>query len=154
VSVARLGGSEIDGAPVIFRVAWFCGVCDAILAHPPHERIEDEPACPACGADALHIGVFHGTTLLNGTWRERRKRSGGERRTKHKHAWGYEAVSEIEQHHDSGRLQYVERVFDREHDRYYERITMFGTGEVAVTKPKQPLGQHQGYGSAKRRPSQ
>ena len=48
-----------------------------------------------------------------------------------------------------GRIGEVERIFERSGD-YSERVTMVDTGEV-IHECKEPLAQHKGHGSDKRR---
>jgi len=58
-------------------------------------------------------------------------------------------MSVVEVHRDSGRLKYVERTFDRRHDRYCERIVDIETGTTSLQKDGL-LSEHQGFGAAKR----
>jgi hypothetical protein len=49
---------------------------------------------------------------------------------------------------DTGKWNYLERVFDYENDYYIEKITDPLTGEI-IKECKEPLSEHKGHGSAK-----
>ena len=49
---------------------------------------------------------------------------------------------------DTGKWNYLERIFDYENDYYSEKITDPLTGEV-IKECKEPLSEHKGHGSAK-----
>lgn len=42
----------------------------------------------------------------------------------------------------------LERIIDRDNDRYFEKVTDYQTGEI-IHHCEEPLSQHQGHGSAK-----
>jgi hypothetical protein len=50
----------------------------------------------------------------------------------------------------SGRLVHFLQTFDRNADRYHEHVEDAATGEV-IRHVEEPLSQHHGHGSAKRR---
>jgi len=47
------------------------------------------------------------------------------------------------------RQVHVERIIDRENDRYFERVTDYETGEV-IRECEEPLSKHVGRGNAKK----
>jgi hypothetical protein len=124
-----------------------CGQCGKPLNEPPSMPVEQRTACPSCGSTVRAFSIEISSTL----------EVHGQRRLKGRRASG--GAPFIEQkvgsdlHRKTGIWMKLERVIDRAHDWYRERIMSPKTGEV-IRECEEPLSQHQGHGTAKKRPTE
>ena len=119
-----------------------CEACGRVLDEPPN--VEIPAPCPACGCNERHVYV---TATDSATVRERTRlkaKRPGESRPFLEHVQGDDL------HRDSRTWMHLARTVDRENDRYSERIVDPATGTV-VHECDEPLSEHWGHGSAKRR---
>ena len=126
---------------VVWR--WHCCHCMTVLGETAvGTLLRPRPECSGCGErPRLFTLICEGERVVGGRHRATATRTPRRRQS--------EWMSAVEVHHDSGRLQYVERTFDRRHDRYRERIVDIETGTTSLQKDGL-LAEHQGFGAAKR----
>jgi DNA-directed RNA polymerase subunit RPC12/RpoP len=119
-----------------------CGNCGTMLNESPHIAIHDRNACPECGSLSRFIEANITDSV---TFRERvglkAKRPG----LKRPH---FESVSGDDLHRATGQWNRLERVIDRENNRYREEVVDPSTGRV-IRLCEEPLTAHQNRGSAK-----
>ena len=112
-----------------------CAPCDALIIA---ELVDaSPPCCPGCAAepDAL---TGQGTILNGAAWRADASKTKG-RLFNVRDAY-------TPQQKRGGALARHERVINRHGDRYFEKVTMCGTGLI-VHHTEEPLTQHRGHGS-------
>jgi DNA-directed RNA polymerase subunit RPC12/RpoP len=121
-----------------------CQACGEILDEPTSTPVDERSPCPNCGSKARHFEV-----VISGTIEVHEKLG-----LKARHgATGkpfLESVSGDDLHRKSGKWMTLERVIDRENDRYKEVVTDPVTGEI-IHLCEEPLSQHQGHGSDKKK---
>ncbi len=121
-----------------------CGSCETVLNESPSALSQERRPCPSCCSLTRRIDVQIEETLFIGeSMRGKVRHEGGGRPH-------IEVKTETEVYRETGEVRHVERSLDREKDLYQETITNPKTGQV-VTKVKEPLTDHQGHGSARRR---
>jgi hypothetical protein len=115
-----------------------CARCNAFIVD---EMRDGGLTCPICGIPAPPIAP--GANVLDfSAWRP-----GATKRT----GWLIKSrLAFAAQYNRGGAIAHLERVLDRADDRYRETVTMIHTGEV-VHCCDEPLSQHRGHGSARRR---
>lgn len=102
--------------------------------------------CPKCGSRRRVIEVYVTESLiLREKWAMKQERPGRKKPIS-------ESVMGDDLHRQSGQWNKLERTIDRENDRYTELITDPVTGNV-IRSCDEPLSQHQGRGTAKRKPA-
>lgn len=121
-----------------------CGNCGRALDETPDNDPAQRVACPTCGSLSRHISVeLEGSLTLHGSIGVNLKRGGKGK-----------AVLKLKSGDDftvsTGRWAKLDRIVDREADRYYELVVDTETGEV-LRYVDEPLSAHQGRGSAKPR---
>lgn len=130
----------VDGADV----GTFCGPCGAQLEEPSSTPSGARTPCPSCGSLARHhkVKMAGGLPAPHSQLRLKAKRGGK----------GKPFLTQVmgdELYRDTQEWRRVERVIDRENDRYTERITRSGSGEI-IKEVSESLSEHQGHGAAKR----
>ncbi len=115
-----------------------CGHCGFAIDPAEHPSI-----CPECGgADRLIESADTGTIESHDLIKLKKKRPGKKK--------PYEELKVGEDlHRDTGTWSKLDRRIDRENDRYQEHIEN-AEGRV-VRHVDEPLSEHQGHGSAKKR---
>jgi hypothetical protein len=122
-----------------------CSNCGAPVLEPG--RIEDQKPCPSCGSTARTFAVTLTDKAEAHDSLATKARYGDVGKVKPYR----EAFTGFDYHRDTREWRQVYRVVDREGDRYTERI-MDAAGNV-VRDVDEPLSDHRGHGTAKRRGS-
>lgn len=119
-----------------------CGDCGELLAEGP--AAGPPPACPKCGSSRRNIEIsLSGSVTPRSMLGTKLKRQGkGQAVREDKHGADF--------HKATGKWNHLDRIVDRENDRYYERIVDRETGKV-IRECDEPLSEHTGRGSAKKR---
>lgn len=121
-----------------------CDGCGRALTRAPPGTVRT--ACPVCGSTVRRmIERVNEHLQTRPSMRAMARRPS--LRSDQKRRW--ESYVGIERHRRSGALVRVERVVDRDSDRYVERVTDLTTGAV-IHECVEPLTEHRGHGSAKR----
>ena len=123
-----------------------CQDCGEVLNETPATQADERGPCPACGSKARHFEVVISETV------EVHEKLGLKARHGKSGKPFLESVSGDDLHRKSGKWMSLERVIDRENDKYKEIVTDPKTGEI-IHHCEEPLSQHQGHGSAKKRSS-
>jgi DNA-directed RNA polymerase subunit RPC12/RpoP len=122
-----------------------CSRCGASV--PESGRIDDQMPCLSCGSTARTFAVTLTDTAEVHDSLGTKARHGDIGKVKpHR-----ETFTGFDYHQDSKEWRQVSRVVDREADRYTERI-VDAAGNV-VRDVDEPLSEHRGHGTAKRRRS-
>jgi DNA-directed RNA polymerase subunit RPC12/RpoP len=122
-----------------------CSRCGASVPEPG--RIDDQTPCPSCGSTARTFAVTLTDKAEAHDSLGTKARHGDIGKVKpHR-----ETFTGFDYHQDSAEWRQVSRVVDREADRYTERI-VDAAGNV-VRDVDEPLSEHRGHGTAKRRRS-
>jgi hypothetical protein len=117
-----------------------CDPCGAINVEQIDPADPEHMICKGCGAKLTPL-TPPGNIFTGGTFRP------GISRTK---GWlSKNRIAFVPQRDRDGDLVRVERTFDRENDRYFERVTLYDSGEV-IHYSDEPLSEHKGHGSAKK----
>lgn len=119
-----------------------CDSCNALVLDEIDERDPERVMCKGCGAKLM---PFAGPgTIMKGTiWRSGMSRTKG---------WLSKLLIAFRtQHNRNDALGRHERVLNRHGDRYFEKVTLCESGEVTHLC-EESLAEHQGHGSAKKRP--
>lgn len=124
----------------------FCAKCGRALDENPVMPVEERKPCPSCGSVARNIHVTINETM---TMREKLGLKG--RHSGRKKPF-IEQVSGDDLHRKSGKWMKHSRVIDRDNDSYHEVVKDPKSGKI-VHECKEPLSQHRGHGSAKRKNS-
>jgi hypothetical protein len=118
-----------------------CGACGASLDEPP---AGPRAPCPVCSSRSRRFGLeLVGEVKPHGRLRGKAKRP-GRRRAFIEFFTGSDFFKAARQ------WRHVDRVIDREKNRYTERIA--DAAGVVIEDVAEPLSQHRGHGAAKRRP--
>jgi NAD-dependent SIR2 family protein deacetylase len=120
-----------------------CGKCGQILDEPTNLSPERRRPCPSCGTVVRAISVVAGDTL---TYHESLKLKLGDSTGKTL----LESLGGEDLWRKAGKWMRKTRIFDHKNDRYREVVTDPETGEV-VHECDEPLSQHRGHGSDKKR---
>jgi predicted nucleic acid-binding Zn-ribbon protein len=106
------------------------------------DTTELRAACPSCGSSArnYYVHIEESVVLRDGLGLKA-KRPGQKRPY-------FESKSVPNQSVTREKVVHLERVFDRDNNRYFEQVTDYETGEV-IHKCDEPLSDHVGHGSAK-----
>jgi hypothetical protein len=124
-----------------------CGQCGMPLHEDPSTPIEQRTGCPSCGSTARAFSVTISSTVeVRSQLRLKGRRASGGKPF-------IEQTGGSDLHHKTGIWMRLERVIDRARDWYRERVIDPKTGEV-VHKCEEPLSEHKGHGTAKRRPTE
>ncbi len=119
-----------------------CGSCGALLKESPHVAIADRKACPTCGSLSRFVEVaITEVVTVKEKLGLKAKHSGLKKPF-------FESVSGNDLHRGTGQWNKLERIIDRENNKYREEITDPITGKV-IRLCEEPLTEHQGRGSAK-----
>jgi uncharacterized Zn finger protein (UPF0148 family) len=121
-----------------------CGACGVALAEEPGKT---PASCPACGSTRRHysVALFEKVEV-----HERLATKVKDPRRPGKSKIRVESVSGDDLYRKTGEWNKLERSIDRANNRYREKIVDPRTGAVLSTVDE-PLDQHQGHGSAKRK---
>jgi DNA-directed RNA polymerase subunit RPC12/RpoP len=119
-----------------------CGHCGAPITEDPATVTEKRAPCPNCGSTKHKFAVQMSATVEAHTKVRMKARHGAGGRP------FMEQIVGSDFHRNTGIWMRLERVIDRAHDWYRERITNPKTGEV-VHESEEPLSQHRDHGAAK-----
>ena len=122
-----------------------CSECGASVLE--QGQVDDPEPCPGCGSTARTFAVTFTDATAAYDSLATKARHGEVGKVKPYR----EAFTGFDYHRDSKEWRQVSRVVDREGDRYTERI-VDAAGNV-VRDVDEPLSDHRGYGTAKRRGS-
>lgn len=102
--------------------------------------------CPSCGGfgRTIEVSIVERLTLFDG-YGMRLNRAGVKKPS-------VESISMPSLSRKLGKYVRHERLIDRENNIYHEKITDYETGET-VHEQKEPLTDHVGHGSAKKKPA-
>jgi hypothetical protein len=124
-----------------------CDQCGIPLREDQSTPVEQRTGCPSYGSTARAFSVTISSTM----------EVHSQLRLKGRHASGgkpfIEQTGGSDLHQKTGILMRLERVIDRARDWYRERVIDPRTGEV-VHECEEPLSEHKGHGTAKRRPTE
>ena len=124
-----------------------CGSCRKVLDEPLGTSVELRSACPTCGSSNRFFGKETGGAIQPHGVRRFKARHGGEGRP------FYEGFVGADWSHKFQRWMRLERIIDRENDRYRERVSDPRSGET-VHECEEPLNEHLGHGTdGKKRPT-
>jgi hypothetical protein len=120
-----------------------CANCNGPIDEPPDLPAEARQPCPTCGGKTR---AFEASA--SDTFPVREKIGFKHRDAKRKMI--AQGVNGADLFRKIGKWMHLERFFDHRGDRYVETVTDPETGEV-IHQCDEPLSQHQGHGSAKKR---
>jgi len=124
----------------------YCGECDTTLSEEYCLPDPDRLPCPVCGATERRFEVsVHAKATILETLNMLGVRAG---KSKTKGWFIRTRTATVRQHNRGDELALHERAFDRENDRYFEKVTMLDTGEI-VHYCDEPLSEHCGHGADK-----
>lgn len=112
---------------------------------PSQDTPDKRNACPNCGSTVrchdFRMSLTAGDARLSMAFKSKapgQKKAGFEARIGSSHSRG---LGKLVDHH---------RLIDREHDRYYERVLDYESGEV-IHETNEPLSEHRNHGTAKKK---
>lgn len=108
-------------------------------------RSDAQVPCPGCGAGEVTVTLDTGAATASGEALVVLEKGEGKKRLRRLRKIWEEIFRK------TGRLHLLDQEVDPAKDRYRKRIVDTETGEVLRNEDK-PLSEHQGHGSAKRRP--
>jgi hypothetical protein len=121
-----------------------CGGCDRVLDESPSLPVEDRTPCPGCGS-TLRVMTAHLAAGMAVTSMLRLKaRTSGQGKA------FAEGKSGQDWSHRLKRWVRLNRLIDRRNDRYRETVTDPVNGAI-IHSMDEPLSDHIGHGSAKKR---
>ena len=120
-----------------------CSYCGLMLSNLP--EFPEVTQCPKCGS--ADRSIIAADTL---EFHEQLKLSGKDPKQTGKRKVRREVISGDDLHIKSGKWYKKERIVDKDSDEYMEKVADPETGEV-IHYCKEPLSQHRGDGSAKRK---
>ncbi len=121
-----------------------CQDCGEVLNEPTDTPVDERNPCPKCGSKARHVEIVVSETV------EVHEKLGIKARHGTTDKPFLESISGDDLHRKSGKWVSLERVIDRENDRYKETVTDPATGEI-IHQCQESLSQHQGHGSARKK---
>jgi DNA-directed RNA polymerase subunit RPC12/RpoP len=121
-----------------------CQACGEILNETTNTPVDERRPCPKCSSKARHIEAVISETVKAYVRIDLKVRHGISGKPFLK------SVSRDDLHRKSGKWMLREIVVDRENDKYKEIVTDPATGDV-VHHCEEPLSQHQGHGSARKK---
>jgi len=121
-----------------------CAVCGTPIDEDPGTALAERKPCPVCGSTARNYNVSVRLSTIRGWLLGLKHKRPGHKKPV------YESKSGDELYRDTGQWHKISREIDRENNRYRERIVDPKTGEV-IRECDEPLTEHQGRGSAKRK---
>ena len=123
-----------------------CNACGEIIDEPANLPADQRTPCPSCGSKARFFEIEPKGEV---TFQKKLKL-----KARHGEPGQVKPFLQLQigddLHRDTGEWNYREKIEDRENDRYLEHIVNRKTGEV-IHHCEEPLSQHQGHGSAKRK---
>lgn len=121
-----------------------CSNCGVTLPHD--NNTENTSACKNCGGTSktIHLAIEEKVNIREGLGMKAKRP--GEKRPY------IEDLSIPEHNYCLEKVVHRARIIDRDNDRYFEKITDYETDEI-IHHCDEPLSQHQGHGSAKKKPS-
>lgn len=121
-----------------------CGKCGTQLDEDTSTSTETLLPCPACNSltRAIDVTVHDSVTIREKLGLKGRHADGGKP--------FIEQVHGADLHRDTGTWRYLDRIIDRENDKYYEVVKDPETGEI-LHECQEPLSKHRGHGAAKRK---
>jgi hypothetical protein len=121
-----------------------CGACFLLIDEPPDAAPSDRKPCPSGGSVKRDFHVLIEESISAKTQISVKQKRPGQKKPI------FEEKSGDDFHRDTGTWRTLVRVIDRLRNRYFERITDPEIGGV-YREEDQPLTEHTGHGSAKRR---
>jgi hypothetical protein len=98
--------------------------------------------CPSCGGFGRNLSAQTVETLeFHDHYGMRLKRPG-------RRGYAVDVVARPDFNRDRQKLVRLDRVINKENDKYYEKITDYQTGEI-IREVSEPLSEHVGRGAAK-----
>src|SRR3990172_6956470 len=133
--------------PAEIAAVWCNGCGESLAEARPDDPVDGRPPCPACGSMSWLVKVFlQDEMTLHTDLALKKKRPGfksGGRSRPAQEQWSGEELSV------DGVWRDRQRVLDRENNRYIERVT--DPDGTVIRDVDEPLDQHLGHGSDKRR---
>ncbi len=121
-----------------------CGTCGLELDEKTGTEKNQRAPCPKCGSTVRSHAVEMRVGLRILTGLKATGLRGGMSRTK---GWFMRTFSgQVPQRNRDNAIANVERTFDRDGDRYIEKVTLRDSGEV-IHSTNEPLSKHRGHGS-------
>ncbi|HEX3095731.1 MAG TPA: zinc ribbon domain-containing protein [Patescibacteria group bacterium] len=122
----------------------FCADCGTELEDDSAKQYDDRRPCPKCFSKkrSFHVTVNEEVTIRE-MLHTKAKRQGEKKPF-------MEQKSGDDLFRKTGKWMKLLRIFDRDNDSYKELITDPKTGEI-IHQKDEPLSQHRGYGSAKKK---
>lgn len=121
-----------------------CSQCQTELSETTDKPFLDRKPCPKCGSKSRHFEVLIQNELFFMSKLRMKGRRGGKGRPFIESVKGDDLFKKI------NKWMKLERVIDRENDKYRETISDPETGQL-IHRCEEPLSQHKGHGSAKKR---
>ena len=125
-----------------------CGQCGKVLDEPSDTPVEKRSPCPDCGFTGRHFKKEISYTLTARSGLRGKARSGEAGKPGGK-PW-LTFMSEPSWSHSAEKWMHREKSENRRDDRYTEVVRDPETGEI-VHEADEPLTEHRGHGSAKRK---
>ena len=119
-----------------------CGNCGLQLDEDASTSTENRLPCPACNSltRAIDVSVYDEVTTKERLGMKGRHRDGGKP--------FIEQVHGADWHRDTRTWRHIDRIIDRENDKYYEVVKDPKTGEI-LHECQEPLSKHRDHGAAK-----
>lgn len=121
-----------------------CVECDGDLGEGLNAALDESLNCPSCGSTGRKIEIVIAERLEMHSQIGIKARHGDSGRVFLESKFGDDL------HRKTGQWNHLERVINRKDDQYKEVISNPRTGEV-IHQCEEPLSQHFGHGSAKRK---
>ncbi len=117
-----------------------CEACNALICDEVDDLDPEHVTCKGCGEKLVPFTV-PGTIMKGTIWRSGMSRTKG---------WLSKLLVALRpQHKYDDAIGRQERVIDRQNDRYFEKVTLYASGEVTHLC-EEPLSKHRGHGAAKK----
>lgn len=125
-----------------------CGQCGEVLDEPVGTPVDERAPCPNCGSTGRHFKkeITASSTMRGGTRGKARSGEAGEPGSK---PW-LSFMSEPSWSYKYEKWMNRDKAENRREDRYTEVVKDPDTGEI-IHEADEPLSEHRGHGSAKRK---
>ncbi|MFA4906713.1 MAG: zinc ribbon domain-containing protein [archaeon] len=119
-----------------------CKDCGLLLDENPGAKIEDRKPCPGCGSSTRSIYMsIEDRVVVSDSISSKLKSPGIKKPV-------IETISGSELYKRENILVNKERIIDRKHNRYHEKVVDPKTGEI-IHEVEEPLSDHRKHGNAK-----